>query len=88
MDFWDKLFPKKIINISYENLTKNQESETRKILKSCDLDWDEACLNFHSNKKAVKTTSSMQVRKKMYQGSSDVWKKYESYLQPLIKGLN
>jgi hypothetical protein len=45
-------------------------------------------LNFHTNKKAVKTTSAMQVRQKIYQGSSEVWKKYEAYLQPLIKGLN
>jgi len=24
----------------------------------------------------------------MYQGSSEAWKKYEAFLQPLIKGLN
>jgi hypothetical protein len=62
--------------------------ETRKLLEYCELEWDESCLNFHTNKKAVKTTSAMQVRQKIYQGSSEVWKKYEAYLQPLIKGLN
>ena len=88
MQFWKKMFPDRIYDIDYESLTSNQEEHTRKILKYCDLDWDENCLNFHTNKSAVKTTSSMQVRKKMYQGSSEVWKKYENYLQPLIKGLN
>ena len=36
----------------------------------------------------LKTTSAIQVKKKMYQGSSDAWKKYEAYLKPLLKGLN
>ena len=87
MGFWDKLFPNKIYNVCYEDLTTDQEMETRNLLKYCDLEWDENCLNFHKNKTAVKTTSSMQVRQKMYQGSSEVWKRYEKYLQPLIKGL-
>ena len=88
MIFWAKLFPNKIYDLCYEDLTFNQEEETQKLLKYCELDWDDNCLNFHKNKAAVKTTSSMQVRQKMYQGSSQVWKKYEAYLQPLIKGLN
>jgi len=88
MSFWDSLFPNQIHDVCYEDLTTNQEVETRKILKYCELDWDENCLNFHKNKTAVKTTSSMQVRQKIYQGSSEAWKKYESYLQPLINGLS
>ena len=88
MDFWNKLFPDKILNFCYEDLTKNQEIETKNLLRYCELDWDENCLNFYNNESAVKTTSSMQVKQKMYQGSSDAWKKYESFLQPLIKGLD
>ena len=88
MVFWNKSFQNKIYELCYEDLTTNQEKETRKLLEYSELDWDENCLNFHINKTAVKTTSSMQVRQKMYQGSSEVWKKYEAYLQPLINGLN
>ena len=88
MIFWHELFPDKIYDISYEELTTNQEKETQKLLKYCELDWDENCLNFHTSKRAVKTASALQVRQKMYQGSSEAWKKYEAYLQPLIKGLS
>jgi len=87
MDFWHKLFPNKIYDLNYENLTINQEKETRKLIKYCDLEWDENCLDFHKNQRGVLTASSAQVRKKMYQGSSEAWKKYEKNLQPLIKGL-
>jgi hypothetical protein len=88
MDFWHQTFPDKIYDLCYEDLTTNQEEETRKLLEYCELDWDENCLNFHTNKRAVKTASALQVRQKMYQGSSEAWKKHEEYLQPLIKALS
>jgi tetratricopeptide (TPR) repeat protein len=87
MKLWARLFPDKIYDLNYENLTANQKAETKKILKFCNLEWDENCLNFHQSKTPVKTTSSMQVRQKMYKGSSEAWKKYEDHLQQLIKGL-
>jgi len=87
MDFWHKLFPNQIYDIEYEKLTINQKKETENLLKYSELEWDENCLNFHKNKRAVETASASQVRKKIYQGSSEAWKKYESYLKPLIEGL-
>ena len=88
MDFWKKKFPNKIYDLYYEELTINQKFETMELLKYCDLEWDENCLNFHKNTTAVKTTSAIQVKNKMYQGSSDAWKKYEAYLKPLLDGLS
>jgi len=87
MNFWHEQYPDKIYDVNYEDLTTNQEVETQKLLEYCDLSWDENCLNFHNNKRAVKTVSSLQVRQKMYQGSSEDWKKYKKHLKPLIKGL-
>ena len=87
MDFWHKLFPNQIYDLVYEDLTNNQEEETKKLLKYCELDWDENCLDFQNTKRAVKTASVLQVRQKMYQGSSEAWKKHEKFLKPLIEGL-
>ena len=88
MNFWHQLYPGKIYDICYEDLTTHQEEETQKLLQYCELDWDENCLNFHTSKRVVKTASALQVRQKMYQGSSEAWKKHEEYLQPLIKALS
>jgi hypothetical protein len=88
MSFWKRLFPNKIYDVCYEDLTVSQEEETRKIIEYCDLEWDDNCLKFYKNDNAVRTTSALQVKQKIYQGSSEVWKKYESYLQPLLEGLN
>ena len=88
MNYWQKKFPNKIYDLVYENLTINQEDETRKLLKYCELEWDDNCLEFHTNIRTVQTASKDQVREKMYQGSSEAWKKYDAYLKPLIKGLD
>jgi len=84
MLFWKKNFSDYIYDVNYELLTKNQEEESRKLLEFCNLDWEENCLNFHKVKRAVRTASAAQVRKKMYQGSSEAWKKYEKHLKPML----
>ena len=87
MDTWNELFPNKIYEINYEKLINEQKSETKGLLNFCDLKWDDNCLEFHKNTRAVKTASHSQVRKKIYKGSSEAWKKYKSNLKPLIDGL-
>ena len=88
MSFWRERFPDRIYDLCYEDLTEHQEEETRKLLQCCGLEWEEQCLNFHEIKRAVKTASATQVRKKMYKGSSEAWRKYEQQLQLLITNLS
>ena len=81
---WDKLFHNKIYNLHYESLIKNQYDETSNLLKYCDLEWENHCLDFHKTKRLVKTASVSQVRKKIYTSSSEAWRNYENELQPLL----
>ena len=85
MVFWHKEYPNTIYDLNYENLTFDQASETGQLLEYCGLEWDENCLHFYNNKRLVKTASKDQVRKNIYSGSSDAWKKYKKYLGPLNK---
>ena len=87
MEFWQTRFPGMIYQLDYEALTENQEIETRRLLDFCGLDWEQSCLDFHASKRDVQTASQVQVRKKMYQGSSSAWMKYEQQLQPLVAKL-
>ena len=88
MEYWRKKFPKKIYDLNYETLTENQEEQTRKLFDYLEIDWEEAVLNFHKNDRAVQTASNTQIRKKIYQGSSQEWKNYKQWLQPMINHLN
>jgi len=87
MGFWKGLFPNRIYDLSYEALTENPEEETRKLLNYCGLAWEDACLEFEKNKRAVRTASAAQVRQKIYKGSSEAWKRFEKHLVPLMEGI-
>jgi len=87
MKFWHAKFPGQIYDVQYETLTKDQELETRKLLKFIGLDWEDQCLAFHETKRAVATASAAQVRKPMYQGSSKEWERFKEYLLPIAGAL-
>ena len=80
MEFWGSELRNKIHTLNYEQLTVNQEKETKRLIDYIGLDWHEACLSPQDNKRGVSTASSIQVRQKVYQGSSQKWKKYEPFL--------
>ncbi len=81
MSFWHERFPDNINELGYEELSENQEFETRRLLAFCELDWQQSCIDFHKTIKPVNTASTVQVRKKMYQGSSQDWRHYSDFLE-------
>ena len=87
MEFWEKSLGQKIYHLDYERLTVNQESETRQLIDYLGLDWDEKCLTPQNNTRSVATASNLQVRKKLYQGSSEQWKKYKPFLHGALDEL-
>ena len=88
MNYWNKLFPNFIFNVKYENLVTNTKNEIVDMLKFCDLDWNDNCLNFYDNKRSIKTASNVQVRNKIYSSSIGFWKNYEKYLKLYFNKLN
>jgi hypothetical protein len=85
MAFWHEKFPGRIYDLDYETLTEHQEVESRKLLEYVGLNWEDQCLEFYKTRRAVQTASDTQVRQKMYQGSSDEWRKYEKYLESMLE---
>ena len=81
MEFWEEMFPSRIYRLDYERLTVNQKEETKKLLDYCGLEWEDGCMEFEKNKRAVRTASFAQVRKKIYKGSSEEWKKFKSRIE-------
>ena len=78
MNYWNKILPNFLFNIKYENLISDTQIEVKKLLKFCDLTWNNKCLDFHENKRIVKTASDVQARSKIYSSSINSWKKYEN----------
>ena len=80
MSFWNSQFLENIYSLNYEKLTENQEQVSKELIKFLNLDWEQECLEFQNNKRLLNTASALQVRKKMYQGSSNEWKSYKHLL--------
>ena len=87
MQYWEANSPGAVYRLNYERLTQDQETETRRLLEVCGLDWNNACLDFQNNPRDAGTASRYQVKRPLYQGSSENWKRYEKYLEPLKESL-
>ena len=88
MSFWNNKLDGEILNIEYESLVKKTDREIKRIINFCNLDWDEACLNFHQSDTPIKTLSVNQANKPIYNSSLDTSKNYEKKLQKLFSKLN
>ena len=80
MKFWQEKLPNFIYDINYEKLTENKEDEIKKLLKFCDLNWEEDCLNFNKKGPPIKTVSITQARKPIYKTSVNLYEKYKDHL--------
>ena len=87
MNHWEKVLPGGLIEVSYEKLVSDQETESRRLLDRIGMEWSNDCLNFHRNPRLVTTASMTQVRQPAYKTSIARWKRYEQHLGPLMDAL-
>ena len=87
MRHWQSVSGLPFHTLEYEQLVNDQESESRRLLEFCGLDWDARCLEFHRSGRFVQTASYNQVRQPMYRSSLARWKRYERHIGPLLHAL-
>ena len=87
MDHFDRVAPGRVIRVFHEELTADPEAEIRTLLDRLDLPFDKACLTFHENRRAVRTSSSEQVRRPINRDGIDQWRAFEPWLGPLKEAL-
>ena len=85
MKFWKQKIPNFIYDIEYEKLVDDKESEIRKILNFCELDWDEKCLSPEKNSKTpIKTVSIAQARQPIYKTSLNNSNNFDKHLSKMF----
>jgi hypothetical protein len=87
MDHWDVVLPGKVLRVQYEELVREPEAHIRRLLTHCGLDFEPACLNFHTTRRAVRTASAEQVRQPLYSSGVGYWRHFERELEPLRRAL-
>lgn len=88
MEHWRNVLPKgAFLDVIYEDLVADTETQAKRILDFCGLEWDPACLEFHKMERQVRTASVTQVREPIYKTSIERWRNYEKELEPLAIAL-
>jgi len=88
MGHWRDALPQGVmVDVQYEDVVADLEGEGRRIVGHCGLDWDARCLDFHRNRRSVRTASLAQVRRPLYKSSIGRWRPYEAFLGPLLAAL-
>lgn len=87
MDHYDRVLPGRIHRVIHERLLDDPEGEVRAMLAYLGLPFEEACLAFHRNTRAVRTASSEQVRRPINRDGVDQWEPYAQWLGPLRDAL-
>ena len=88
MEHWKSVVSIPILDVVYEDVVEDFESNARRIIEFLELDWDPEILRFHESKRITHTASTEQVRKPIYKTSAQRWKRYERHLDPLIEALD
>jgi hypothetical protein len=88
MEHWRGLLPPHaLLEIRYEELIADTPRQARRIVEHCGLEWDDNCLSFHRTPRPVRTASTLQVRRPIYQTSVGRWWPYREQLGPLFAAL-
>ncbi len=83
MAHWDRALPGRVLRVQHEDVIDDLEGSVRRILDHCGLAFEQGCVDFHHNRRSVRTPSSEQVRQPIFRDGLDQWKKYEPWLAPL-----
>ena len=87
MAHWRQVLPVPMLEVPYEEMVADHEGTTRRIVEFAGLEWDDACIEFHTTERPVKTASSWQVRQPIYTTSVERWRKFEAFIGPLKEAL-
>jgi tetratricopeptide (TPR) repeat protein len=88
MKHWRAVLPVPMLEVDYEDLVNDAEGTSQRLIDWLGLDWEPACLQFHTTKRLVRTASVAQVRQPIYKHSLARWTHYEGALNPLLTALS
>ncbi|HEX2789514.1 MAG TPA: sulfotransferase [Steroidobacteraceae bacterium] len=83
----DAVLPGRVHRVFYESLIEDTEAQVRRLLDYCNLPFEDGCLKFYENERAVRTASSEQVRRPIFREGLDHWQHYLPWLDPLKAAL-
>ena len=87
MNFWSRNLPDDVLNISYHKLVENPRFYINQMCEFIEVPFEENMIDISLNNRPVHTASDQQIRDKIRSENTQLWKKYENFLQEFVKGL-
>jgi tetratricopeptide (TPR) repeat protein len=87
MAAFDREAPGAVHRVIYEHMVADTEGQVRRLLDHVGVPFEEECLAFYRNRRAVRTASSEQVRQPIFTDGVDHWRQFEPHLGPLRDAL-
>lgn len=87
MNHWKSVLEVPMLDVRYEELVAQQETQSRCMAEFIGVPWDDAALRFHESDHITNTASNQQVRRPLYASSVGRWKHYETHIEPLRRAL-
>ncbi|MCP1469059.1 putative Zn-dependent protease [Sphingobium sp. OAS761] len=87
MAAFDAAMPGRVHRVHYEDMVVDTPGQVARLLDHLGLPFEEECLAFWRNKRAVRTASSEQVRQPIFTDGVDHWRRFAPWLGPLETAL-
>jgi tetratricopeptide (TPR) repeat protein len=88
MAHWDAVLPGKVLRVEHEDVVDDLETNVRRILDFCGLEFEPQCVEFYKTERSIRTASSEQVRQPIFKEGIDQWRNFEPWLGPLKEVLS
>jgi tetratricopeptide (TPR) repeat protein len=85
MAHWNKVLPDFVLHVQHEDVIEDLETQVKRMLSFCGLEFEQACMDFHKTKRSIKTPSSEQVRQPIFKQGMEQHKHFEQDLESLRK---
>ena len=84
---WENFLGDRFLTIQYEDFANNFSTMAPILINHCGLEWESQCLDFQSDKRAIATLSTIQVRQQV-KASPPIVGNYQEYVEPLLENLS
>lgn len=85
---WRTVLPQQVwLEVRYDDLVEDFDTQVRRMLAHCGLDWSDRCTAFHETRRPVTTASAAQVRRPLYRDALRPWRPDADTLRPLLDAL-
>ncbi len=80
MDHWKRALDIPILDVRYEALVRDPDTEFPRLIGFLGLEWDDACRDFYKSRRTVRTLSYDQVNRPLYTSSAGRNANYAAHL--------